>query len=267
MLHHFQKKFTDLIEQKRLPHGILLISENQALIEDFLKFSISKILSTDNPLNHIDVFQLKPEGKSQEIKIENIRNLIEDLQKTPKLSDNKVAVIYEADRLNKNAANAFLKTLEEPPTDTTIFLTTAHPNEIIDTIQSRCVKYNFHQLKSDSFSPEIESWIDQLSLLIKEMPNESSTILKIYALLEALDKILKSVELQNSMSLLERILRIFENSSWEYFLSQQRPISPSHRLVFFLRNVENSRLLLAFNIGIVQILENILLNYYQFLKK
>ena len=52
----------------------------------------------------------------------------------------KFGVVYEADRLMPQAANAFLKTLEEPPDHSVLVLVTALPEALLDTIRSRCIE-------------------------------------------------------------------------------------------------------------------------------
>jgi DNA polymerase-3 subunit delta' len=61
----------------------------------------------------------------------------------PSEAEYKVAVIVAADRLNAQAANAFLKTLEEPPPKSSLILLTTEPQRILETIVSRCLRLNF----------------------------------------------------------------------------------------------------------------------------
>ncbi|MCK5235846.1 MAG: hypothetical protein KAR06_02580, partial [Deltaproteobacteria bacterium] len=61
----------------------------------------------------------------------------------------KVAIVDEADKMNLSSANAFLKTLEEPPGETVIILVSARPSVLLPTIISRCMKINFAPLTVD----------------------------------------------------------------------------------------------------------------------
>lgn len=88
---------------------------------------------------HPDFHQVGPESKSRRIVIEQMRTMEHDLQMKPMIGRTKVAVIQEADRLQPQAANAFLKTLEEPPPGCHIFLLTAVPDAVMETIVSRCI--------------------------------------------------------------------------------------------------------------------------------
>jgi DNA polymerase-3 subunit delta' len=81
----------------------------------------------------------EPESKSRRIVIGQIRALEHSLQMRAVDGRRKVAIVSEADRLQPQAANAFLKTLEEPPNDSLLMLLSALPEALPDTIRSRCI--------------------------------------------------------------------------------------------------------------------------------
>ena len=89
--------------------------------------------------SHPDLHQVAPESKSRRILIGQMRDLERSLQMKPLLGSHKVAVIHDADRLQPEAANAFLKTLEEPPAGCHILLTTTLRDAVLQTILSRCM--------------------------------------------------------------------------------------------------------------------------------
>jgi len=86
-----------------------------------------------------EIFLAEPESKSRRILIEQIRELEHGLQMRGGEGRRKVAIITEADRLQPQAANAFLKTLEEPPANSLLLLLSALPEALPDTIVSRCI--------------------------------------------------------------------------------------------------------------------------------
>src|SRR5256714_8175417 len=86
-----------------------------------------------------EIFLAEPESKSRRILIEQIRELEHGLQMRGAEGRRKVAIIAEADRLQPQAANAFLKTLEEPPANSLLLLLSALPEALPDTIVSRCI--------------------------------------------------------------------------------------------------------------------------------
>ena len=95
------------------------------------------------PLDELEsgwVRVIRPRMKSRRIGVEEIRNLEHTLHLAAPGGACKVGVITEADRLNDQAANAFLKTLEEPPNHTLLLLLTANPQRLLPTILSRCVR-------------------------------------------------------------------------------------------------------------------------------
>jgi DNA polymerase-3 subunit delta' len=91
-------------------------------------------------LAHPDAHFVQPESKSRRIVIDQIRSLETVIHRKPLLSSSKVAILHDADRLQPAAANAFLKTLEEPPSGSILILTSSLPEAILETVLSRCVE-------------------------------------------------------------------------------------------------------------------------------
>lgn len=87
---------------------------------------------------HPDRFLVTPEEDKRDIKIKAIRALIDRLVLTTTISPCKVALIMPAEAMNRNAANALLKTLEEPPGDAMLALVSDDPGRLPATIRSRC---------------------------------------------------------------------------------------------------------------------------------
>jgi DNA polymerase-3 subunit delta' len=85
------------------------------------------------------VYLAEPESKSRRIVIDQVRSLEHGLQMRTTGGHRKVAIVAEADRLQPQAANAFLKTLEEPPNDSLLILLSSMPEALPDTILSRCI--------------------------------------------------------------------------------------------------------------------------------
>ena len=108
---------------------------------------------------HPDVWWVRPESKSRVITIEQIRDLLQAVHLKPTQARLKVAVIAAADRLNAQAANAFLKTLEEPPGDSTLILLSTEPQRILETILSRCLRLNFAGESGAHRDPAFLEWL------------------------------------------------------------------------------------------------------------
>jgi DNA polymerase III subunit delta' len=94
--------------------------------------------------NHADVISIEPEGES--IKIDQIRELQRRLRFRPMEGGRRACLVDGAERMNEAASNALLKTLEEPPEETHLFLVTCRPHQLLPTIQSRCQWVKFKPL-------------------------------------------------------------------------------------------------------------------------
>lgn len=162
------------LERERLGHGILLHGESLDALEALARGIASHLLETEqDPYLHPDCFTLRPSGKARMIRIgsetersqgewpaNSMRRLVIDLQKTANQGGRKVGIIFEADRMNVQSANAFLKTLEEPPEGTTLFLLTTRPYKLLDTIRSRCLNFRVPTGHDPIQNAEWQSWIE-----------------------------------------------------------------------------------------------------------
>jgi DNA polymerase-3 subunit gamma/tau len=81
--------------------------------------------------------------------IDDIRDLRERTRYAPAQLPSKVYIIDEAHQITGAAANAFLKTLEEPPVHSRFILATTDPEELLPTIVSRCQRFDFHRVNAD----------------------------------------------------------------------------------------------------------------------
>ncbi len=105
---------------------------------------------------HPDLLVLQPIEDSRQIRIEQVRELSEELSLTAHQGAYKVAIITPADTLNRFAANALLKTLEEPPARTLLMLVATQPSRLPATILSRCQRV---RLKAPG-RKEAVSWLE-----------------------------------------------------------------------------------------------------------
>ncbi len=126
---------------QRLAHAYLITgSEGSGARELALRLTGLIAGVTGDPLKHPDVHTAEPESKSRRIVIEQIRGMEHELQMRSLRGGRKVGIIFDADRLQEQAANAFLKTLEEPPRNTHLLLVSALPDQLLETILSRCIE-------------------------------------------------------------------------------------------------------------------------------
>lgn len=105
----------------------------------------------------------KGEGLARDITIDQVRVLGEFMGMTAALSPWRVAVIDSMDELNREASNALLKMLEEPPANTLFFLVSHAPGRLLPTIRSRCRRVEFQRLDDDAMTSILETQAPQLS--------------------------------------------------------------------------------------------------------
>jgi DNA polymerase-3 subunit delta' len=117
--------------------------------------------------HHPDVEVLTPGGLCDEsdhgdhaagrdIRICQVRRLQRLLSMTPYRGGRRVAILDGADRLTPDAANAFLKTLEEPPPDTVLLLVTDREEQLLETVLSRCQKVAFGRIERDKVEAALQ---------------------------------------------------------------------------------------------------------------
>ncbi len=140
-----------------LPHA-LLITGSAGIGKHELSLNVARWLLCQNPAeeacgqchscqlwaagSHPDYMLCQPEENSKQIRIDNVRKVNELIFQTPQISQCQVVILRPAEVMNVNAANALLKTLEEPPGESFILLETERFGSVLPTIRSRCQRIN-----------------------------------------------------------------------------------------------------------------------------
>ena len=137
-----QTLISSAIDAGRAAHGYLIVGGVRGNAAELADLILQKLfpdaLEQLAAHSHPDVVTLEPEGKARIISVESMRERIVEPMATTSFSGGwKVGVIYGADRLRAESANAFLKSLEAPPPKTTYLLLTDQPYAILPTIVSR----------------------------------------------------------------------------------------------------------------------------------
>ena len=173
------------LERGRLAHAYLFIGDDLDELEAMSR-TLAKTLNCQSPrraggaavdccdacpscrkidhAQHADVQWFRPEMKSRQISVEQVRELIHTVNLKPTEAAWKVATIVAADRLTVQATNAFLKTLEEPPARSILILLSAEPQQLLDTVISRCLRLSFGGGRK--FAPEHIAWLGEFTALI-----------------------------------------------------------------------------------------------------
>lgn len=141
-------------------------------------------------------------------KVDDIRDLIEEVKYPPREGKHKVYIMDEAHMLTQGAVNAFLKTLEEPPEKVIFILATTDPQKLPITILSRCQRFDFKRIKSDDvferlvkITNEQESSADNKSLqLIARMSDG--------AMRDALSILDQAISMGNGMVDYEQVINM-----------------------------------------------------------
>ncbi len=113
---------------------------NQPTINPCSKCDLCRQITDGNALDIIEIDAASNTG------VENIRDIIERSRFAPTQARWKVYVIDECHMLSTAASNALLKTIEEPPSRVVFILATTNPERVLNTIQSRCQKFDFRRI-------------------------------------------------------------------------------------------------------------------------
>ena len=157
----------------RLPHA-LLIHEAPGAGGDWLAHWAARLALCERPTQapcgecracrralawqHPDLNLVTPLDDSRQIRIEQVRELAAELALTSHAAGYKVAVLTPADSMNRFAANALLKTLEEPPARTLLVLVASQPSRLPPTVLSRCQRLTVRA----PARAEAVAWLTQL---------------------------------------------------------------------------------------------------------
>ena len=123
------------------PRGVGKTTCARILANQINGFNIENPLENSNKLN---IYELDAASNNS---VDDIRNLIDQVRYAPQSGKYKVYIIDEVHMLSNAAFNAFLKTLEEPPSYAIFILATTEKNKVIPTILSRCQIYDFNRIE------------------------------------------------------------------------------------------------------------------------
>ena len=184
-------------EQNRLAHAYLISgppeSGKQQLAAELASLVNGTEVSDVFSARAREIFIAQPQSKSRRIVIEQIRGLEHALQMQAPNGRRKVAIICDADRLQRQAANAFLKTLEEPPDNSLLLLLSALPESLPETILSRCIEIPLAPDGMDQNKAEEEKLVKLLQQTARE---QSWNIQYAYRLAQEFQRLLRSVREQ-----------------------------------------------------------------------
>ncbi len=181
------------LQGHRLGHGLILHGKNEESVRQACLGLAARLLDVEDPTKHGDFFVLRPVNKSRRIDVDSIRRLNKELRYSAQGSGNKVALVEEADRMNAQSSNAFLKTLEEPPAGTFILLETTRPERLLETIRSRCYALRVPGSESrpqgtrwEAMEEALRSWLRELEEPLRDKKKISAHFFRLYGLIDHL---------------------------------------------------------------------------------
>jgi DNA polymerase-3 subunit delta' len=150
-----QERAVGLLQRaaERPVHAYLLVGPRGSGLEDAARCFSAEVVSPDGDPRvldlvvrgmHPDVVEFEPEGN--QILVAQAAAIIREAHRAPIEAERKVVALLEADRLNEASSNKLLKTIEEPPERTTILLVTSSPDELLETVRSRCQRIDLAPL-------------------------------------------------------------------------------------------------------------------------
>ena len=152
----------------RMPHAVLLTGNDGAVLARAAEQLAAMHLGEADPLAHPDCRVLRPAKKSRRIVIENVLEVVAALRLSS-LTPRRVVIVNEPDRFLSESANAFLKTLEEPPPGTLIVLQTTHYYRVLPTILSRCLRFHVGGEAPAIADPSWQDWLREMERLLTRM--------------------------------------------------------------------------------------------------
>lgn len=235
------KRLEQVIRDERVSHAYILEGDHcidkKAFTETFVKGILCprnlgencgecNICDKVDHGNHEDLFYVQADGNS--IKDASILQ-VQDRLKTMPFGVRNVVIIEDADTMTTRAQNRLLKTLEEPPGRTVIFLLSENIENLVPTIQSRCVKYRLNYFGSGGYDSMLGEARELVKLLQERAP--------FYQIRERCDKITRNRE--NIEAFLDSLQVVYRN----LMLQEEREISvlKDEEIATAIHGIESAR--------------------------
>ena len=171
---HVVRALTNALEQQRLHHAYLFTG-TRGVGKTTLARILAKSLNCETGITahscgvcsscldidkgrFVDLLEVDAASNTQ---VDSMRELLENAQYAPTVGRFKVYIIDEVHMLSRNAFNAMLKTLEEPPAHVKFILATTDPQKVPVTVLSRCLQFNLRQMSSTSITEHLQAVLSE----------------------------------------------------------------------------------------------------------
>lgn len=193
------------IGRGRLPHSLLLAGDDPEALSAAGLAIADRLLNRGQsgpspypPERHPDCLQVRPAGKSRQITVDAVREMVGRVNVSSSVSHYKVVVLHDADRMTQASANVLLKTLEEPPANTTLMLLSGRPYALLPTIRSRVLHFRFPGMAAavgvggwDGWLGDYRAWLQRLGQGVAAGRGAADHIFTLYGLIARFSSMLE----------------------------------------------------------------------------
>ena len=227
---NIQSKLINSVKENKVSHSYMFVGIDGIGKKIIAKQFAKKILCTSNIQekcdecksciefdsdNHPDFLYIEPDGNS--IKIEQIRYLQKKIQEKPIISNKKVYIINDANKMTIEAQNCLLKTLEEPPEYSTIILIGNNESAFLNTIKSRCMIITFRPIEDQLVKEYLEKNYQMMNITSNMLEAFQGSIGKAIILKDKIDeyqqieKIIEELDKKNIIDIISESELIYKD--------------------------------------------------------
>lgn len=228
--------------------SIIIASGNSEKLESEIISILKKIYKIEfrthlSDINHPDIILVTNSEEKDSIGIEEINKAKTKLSLKPYLADTITLIVYPSEKITIEAQNSFLKILEEPPRHALIILATHNIDNLLDTVKSRCVIYNFERGSDEKSDFDINS-LFQLDIVDR------------FKLIEKIN----SNKDKNKKKEFQKLLLELERHYHKELLSLENGPDDLSRINLTIRRIQESRIMIQKNVNSRVVMENLMLN-------
>lgn len=223
--------------------------------------------------NHPDYYEIIPQdGK---IKIEQIRQMQEKILEKPIVSDKKVYIIKDSDKMTIEAGNCLLKTLEEPPAYLVIILVAENESMILNTIRSRCTKISFKAIKDELILQYLKNNYgiynvsDNIVSLFNGSIGNAINYIEKKEMYEEVEKAFSNIEETNILDVVNRLECLYSNKDNIYEVLDYinvlliKKAKENYKYLNYINKVEETKKRLRFNSNYDMCIDNLLFGIWE----
>ncbi len=241
-------------QNNRLPHALLIVGSQAAGSHALACDIVCELCHTEaqnlQDLQHPLFRHVRPSSRSRSILVDDIRANESFLSLRVQEDEYKIIVITDAECMKEEAANAFLKTLEEPPPRTLIILVTEHPTRLLPTILSRCIRMELREEQNSLHLSEVQQVFFPILMDALEQAGDDITAI---ALSTDIQRLLQSrkeeITKQYTAQVKEQAKRFSDGTDVRDWESQQKDATLARIETEYLREREELLELITLALG------------------